>query len=49
MWYSVAETHSPGDVQWFAANHRALIERLMTLTQIAEANKLAREWKPKAP
>jgi hypothetical protein len=39
----------PGHAQRFAAKRRTVIARLMAPTQIAEAHKLAREWKPKTP
>jgi uncharacterized protein len=46
MWSSLATTHSTGDLQKSAANNRDVIASRMTPAQIAEAQKLAREWKP---
>jgi len=43
MWYNLAAAH--GDIS--AAEQRQRIATLMTPAQIAEAQKLAREWKPK--
>jgi uncharacterized protein len=43
MWYDLAAAH--GDTS--AAEQRQRIATLMTPAQIAEAQKLAREWKPK--
>jgi hypothetical protein len=45
MWYSLAATN--GDKP--AAELRDTIANQMTPAQIAEAQKLAREWKPKTP
>ena len=43
MWYNLSATQG-----WGAAVFaRAALEREMTQAQIAEAQKLAREWKPK--
>jgi uncharacterized protein len=51
MWYSLAMGHSMGPsihkVQKLAADNRDVVARRMTPSQIAEAQKLAREWKPK--
>jgi TPR repeat protein len=48
MWYHLAAAHPVGD-EWRdqAAEHRDELAGLMTSAQIAEAKKLAREWKPK--
>jgi TPR repeat protein len=46
MWYSLAVAHSPGDAQRFTANNRDRVAQGMTSAQIAEAQKLVREWKP---
>ena len=49
MWYNVAAAHSTGDAQKdVAAENRDEIAGRMTPAQIAEAQKLAREWKPKS-
>jgi TPR repeat protein len=48
MWYNVAAAHSTGDAQKdVAAENRDEIGGRMTPAQIAEAQQLAREWKPK--
>jgi TPR repeat protein len=48
MWYSLAAAHSADD-EWrdLAAENRDEIAGQMTSAQIADAKKLAREWKPK--
>jgi hypothetical protein len=48
MWYSLAATHSLGDAE---VRSKSLNFDCTSYdsAQIAEANKLAREWKPKAP
>jgi TPR repeat protein len=45
MWYDLAEAKGA----WQAAEARDALAKQMTPAQIAEAQKLAREWKPKAP
>ena len=48
MWFNIAATHLPADLtQDLAAVNRDFIEQSMTPEQIAEAQRLAREWKPK--
>ncbi len=48
MWYSLAaERLPPGQVRDMANQTRDYAERNMTPEQIAEAQRLAREWKPK--
>ena len=48
MWYYVAAAHPTGDGQKdVAAENRDEIAGRMTSAQIAEAQKLAREWRPK--
>ena len=47
MWYNLAAANSTGDLQKLAADNRDKVARLMTPAQIAEAQRLAREWKPK--
>jgi len=47
MWYSVAAANSTGDAHKdVAAENREEIAGRMTSAEIAEAQKLAREWKP---
>jgi TPR repeat protein len=43
MWFNLAAARGKQD----AASHRDSISERMTAGQIAEAQKLAREWKPK--
>ncbi len=51
LWFNLAaaaEAHLPTDViQEIAAEQRYSIEQRMTPAQVAEAQRLAREWKPK--
>ncbi len=42
MWFNLAATHLPA-----AAVNRDFIEKSLTPDQVAEAHRLAREWKPK--
>jgi len=44
-WYTLATARSQGKIERSAQN-RDRAEKKMTLAQIAEAQKLAREWKP---
>ncbi len=37
----------PGEERDWAVKIRAAVEKLMTPSQVAEAQRLAREWKPK--
>jgi len=47
MWYNIASAHPTGDPHKdVAAENLDAIAGRMTSTQIAEAKKLAREWKP---
>jgi hypothetical protein len=43
MWYNLAAAQGDQD----AARHRDELAKLMTPAQIAEAQKLAREWRPR--
>src|SRR5881296_3311898 len=43
MWYSLAGTHGDGK----GLSSRDALEKMMTAADIATAQKLAREWKPK--
>ena len=45
-WFNLAATQR-SEVQEKARENRDLLEKRMTSAQIAEAQKLAREWKPK--
>ncbi len=48
MWYSLAASRlPPGKNRALAAENRDIIAERMTPAQIAEAQRLAREWKPK--
>ena len=48
MWSNLAAAHLPDDLAKKAADLRQGIELSMSPEQIAEAQKLAREWKPKS-
>ena len=49
MWYSLAASRLPsGDERDETVKNRDIVEKRMTPAQVAEAQKLAREWKPKA-
>jgi len=51
VWFNLAAAHFPAsatDDRDAASNYRDLVERKMTRDQIAEAQKLALEWKPKS-
>ncbi len=48
MWYNLAASKHPlGEVRNKAVKTRDILAEKMTPAQIAEAQKLAREWKPK--
>jgi len=48
MWITLAAAGNlPGDEQKLAVDNREAVARIMTPAQIAEAQKLAREWTPK--
>ncbi len=48
MWYNLAASKfSPGEDRDQAVENRDIIAKRMTPAQISEAQKLAREWKPK--
>ncbi len=47
-WYSLAAARSsPGENRDLAVSNRDLVEKQMTPDQLAEAQRFAREWKPK--
>jgi hypothetical protein len=48
MWLNLAASRSKGDMQKQIAILRDMIDRDMTPDQIAEAHRLAREWKPQS-
>ncbi len=49
MWYNLAASRMPaGGNRDKAVNNRDKVETGMTPAQVVEAQKLAREWKPKA-
>ena len=48
MWYNLAAASGGDDDREMAAKNRDLIAEKMTSEQIAEAQRLAREWKPKS-
>ncbi len=48
MWYNLAASRfAPGSDRDMAVKNRDIAAALMTPAQIAEAQRLAREWKPK--
>ncbi len=48
MWYNLAAARlPPGEDRDMAVSNRDQIEKLMTPAQVAEAQRLASEWKPK--
>ncbi len=48
MWYNLAASrHPPGEDRDRAVKNRDIVAKRMTPAQIAEAEKLAREWRPK--
>ncbi len=48
MWYSFAASiFSPGENRDKAVEGRDIVAKRMTPAQISEAQKLAREWRPK--
>ncbi len=49
LWFSLAASRlPPGENRNIAVQDRDAVEKLMTPAQVAEAQRLAREWKPKA-
>jgi len=47
MWFTLAAAHSTSDDLKFAVDDRDNVARRMTTAQVAEAQKLTREWTPK--
>ncbi len=48
MWFDLAASKfSPGEDRDKAVKYRDRVAKIMTPAQISEAEKLAREWKPK--
>jgi hypothetical protein len=48
MWYSLAAARfPPGEDRDTAVRNREIVERKMTPAQVAEAQRLAKQWKPK--
>jgi hypothetical protein len=48
MWLSLAASRTSGDDQKKFADARELLAKKMTAQQMAEAQRRAREWKPKS-
>jgi len=46
-WFNLSASRSQGKVHEKAVGNRDIVEKRMTPAQVAEAQKLAREWKPK--
>ncbi len=48
MWYNLAAAGlPPGEGRDSAAKNRDIVAKLMTPAQLAEAQRLAREWRPR--
>jgi TPR repeat protein len=47
MWYNLAASNASGDNREGFTNERDHVAKKMTPEQIAEAQRRAREWKPK--
>ncbi len=48
MWYNLAASKfPPGEDRDAAVKNRDIVAKMMTPAQLSEAQKLAREWKPK--
>ncbi len=47
MWYNLAAASLPGEDRDRATKNRDIVAGLLTPAQIAEAQRLAREWKPR--
>ncbi len=47
MWFNLAASSPPGEDRDNAVKNRDILAKRMTPAQISEAQKLAREWKPK--
>ena len=48
MWFNLAASrYPPGEDRDRVVNNRDIVAKMMTPAQISEAQKLAREWKPK--
>ncbi len=48
MWYNLAASrYPPGEDRDRVVKNRDIIAKMMTPAQISEAQKLAREWRPK--
>ena len=47
MWFNLAASQATGDDRQISVKLRDAIEKEMTREQVAEAKRLAREWKPK--
>ena len=46
-WFNITAAHSTGESRELAVKNRDILERKMTQAQVAEAQKIAQEWKPK--
>ena len=47
MWYNLAASNRTGDDRDTAVKNRDLVAKKMTPGDLSEAQRLAREWKPK--
>ena len=48
LWLNLAASRASGDEQKKYADARELVAKKMTAQQVAEAQRRAREWKPKS-
>jgi len=46
-WFNIAAAHLTGAARESEVKNRGILERKMTQAQVAEAQKIAQEWKPK--
>ncbi len=46
-WFNLSASRSQGDLREYSVKNRDASEEIMTPAQVVEAQKLAREWKPK--
>jgi len=47
MWFNIAAAYTTGDEQKLAIDYRDMAARCLSVMEIAEAQKLSREWKPR--
>ncbi len=47
MWFDLAASSFPPGWRYRAVRNRDIVAKMMTPAQVSEAQKLAREWRPK--